>query len=137
MLNELKISCNSLECIIVIRQLYSNNFLNSILISLLFYFFYEFCFAASYSYNVVNAPVGFDSSAQAINDLNNIVGTHQNLSMEKSAWLYENGSYASLPSAGNCSTTFNGNSTVRNIDVVPLGINNSNVIVGQTNTCGK
>jgi len=87
--------------------------------------------AASYSYNIVNTPSGFDSSAQAINNNTAIVGTHQPVNDNKSAWLFQNGVYTTLPSAGTCATTN------KPIEITPLGINNSNVIVGKMNRCGK
>ncbi|MFV2061161.1 MAG: FG-GAP-like repeat-containing protein, partial [Gammaproteobacteria bacterium] len=94
-------------------------------------------FAANYSYNIVNTPVGFDSTAQAINNYNNIVGTHQSTTKTKSSWLYQNGRYSTLPSAGTCFTTVNGITTTKTINITPLGMNDSNTIVGQKNTCGK
>jgi hypothetical protein len=93
--------------------------------------------AASYSYNVVNTPAGFDSTAQAINNNNDLVGTHRSNTNIKSAWLYQNGIYSTLPSAGICSKTVNGITTTKTIELIPLGINNSSQIVGQQNRCGK
>lgn len=99
-------------------------------------------YAATYSYELVKYPGASSTTIRAISDAGTAVGSYtitDGTSYKTIGFIYDNGRFQSLPSAGTCTRPagYGVPETTYDITVNPLGINASGEIVGSTNACGR